>query len=115
MFKDENSEKIIARLGEKGFAAYYVGGCVRDGIMERDIHDIDIAAASLPDETMQVFKGKTIIPTGLKHGTVTVVLGGSQYEITTFRADGIYSDNRHPENVEFVGRIESDLSRRDFT
>lgn len=72
MFKDENSEKIIARLGEKGFAAYYVGGCVRDGIMERDIHDIDIAAASLPDETMQVFKGKTIIPTGLKHGTVTV-------------------------------------------
>ena len=55
MFKDENAEKIIARLGEKGFAAYYVGGCVRDGIMERDIHDIDIAAASLPDETMQVF------------------------------------------------------------
>ena len=115
MFKDENAEKIIARLGEKGFAAYYVGGCVRDGIMERDIHDIDIAAVSLPDETMQVFKGETIIPTGLKHGTVTVVLGGSQYEITTFRADGRYSDNRHPESVEFVGRIESDLSRRDFT
>ena len=115
MFKDENAKKIIARLGEKGFAAYYVGGCVRDGIMERDIHDIDIAAASLPDETMQVFKGETIIPTGLKHGTVTVVLGGSQYEITTFRADGRYSDSRHPESVEFVGRIESDLSRRDFT
>ena len=115
MFKDENAEKIIARLGEKGFAAYYVGGCVRDGIMERDIHDTDIAAASLPDETMQVFKGETIIPTGLKHGTVTVVLGGSQYEITTFRADGRYSDSRHPESVEFVGRIESDLSRRDFT
>ena len=73
MFKDENAEKIIARLGEKGFAAYYVGGCVRDGIMERDIHDIDIAAASLPDETMQVFKGETIIPTGLSQSCLAAV------------------------------------------
>lgn len=109
------AELIISRLEEHGFEAYVVGGCVRDSIMGIPPHDWDICTSALPEQIIEVFSDLKVIPTGLKHGTVTVVLYGDEYEITTYRIDGEYSDNRHPEAVEFVKDLKLDLMRRDFT
>lgn len=109
------AELIISRLEEHGFEAYVVGGCVRDSIMGIPPHDWDICTSALPEQIIEVFSDLKVIPTGLKHGTVTVVLYGDEYEITTYRIDGEYSDNRHPEEVEFVKDLKLDLMRRDFT
>ncbi len=107
--------RLISRLADGGYRGYAVGGCVRDMLMGKAPHDFDITTDAFPSETSQCFPDCDIILTGLKHGTVTVVFEGENIEITTFRADGQYLDNRHPESVTFVRTIDEDLSRRDFT
>ena len=109
------SAEAISKLKKRGFSAFLVGGSVRDSIMNRPVHDVDITTSATPDEIIEAFGEKTVIPTGLKHGTVTVIFGKTPVEITTFRTEKGYSDNRHPDKVEFSKRIEDDLSRRDFT
>ena len=109
----ELGKKIINTLNNSGYEAYFVGGFVRDYILGRKINDIDIATDAKPETVMNIFK-KTI-PTGLKHGTVMVIIENFPYEVTTFRAEGEYLDFRHPENVQFVTSLYQDLSRRDFT
>lgn len=104
---------MLRQLNQAGYAAYFVGGCVRDTLLGREIHDWDITTAALPDEIMQLFPH--CIPTGIQHGTVTVLDGDAKAEITTFRRDGLYHDGRHPDSVSFVPNLEEDLSRRDFT
>lgn len=113
----EAAEYILSLLSQSGFRAYVVGGCVRDYLLGRSGDDIDITTSAHPDEIKSVMLKNDIkiVETGLKHGTVTAVIGKASYEITTFRTDGDYSDNRHPENVAFVNDIEQDLARRDFT
>ena len=106
---------ILNELENDGYEAYVVGGCVRDSILNRDIHDWDICTSAKPDEVMEVFNNHHIIPTGLQHGTVTVMIDYIGYEITTYRIDGDYSDSRHPDSVQFTTDIVQDLSRRDFT
>ena len=106
---------VVTELQAAGFEAYIVGGCVRDRLMGIKPHDFDITTEAFPAETSESFHDCDIILTGLKHGTVTVVYEGENIEITTFRTDGEYLDNRHPENVTFVRNISEDLSRRDFT
>lgn len=106
---------VIRKLKMHGFDAYVVGGCVRDGLLNLAPHDWDICTSAKPVEVMKCFMGYRVIDTGLKHGTVTIVMGDDQYEVTTFRIDGTYSDNRHPDKVTFTGKIQDDLSRRDFT
>ncbi len=100
-------------LNENGFEAYIVGGAVRDLFMDKEPHDYDITTNALPEEIIAIFE-KTI-PTGIKHGTVTVIIDNKSIEITTYRTDGEYTDHRSPENVEFSKRLTDDLSRRDFT
>jgi len=107
--------KVLNNLNNNGFEGYLVGGCVRDALMGKTAHDFDITTNALPKEIISCFKGMKIIETGLKHGTVTVVSDGENVEITTYRIDGKYTDNRHPENVSFTRNIHEDLSRRDFT
>lgn len=107
--------KAIALLESNGYSAYAVGGCVRDSIMGRVPNDWDMTTSATPAETREVFKGFRTVATGIKHGTVTVIIGSEPIEITTMRVDGEYSDSRHPESVSFTKRIEDDLSRRDFT
>ncbi len=106
---------LLQRLQEKGFDAYVVGGCVRDACMGRSPHDWDITTNATPQETMEVFQNFHVIPTGIKHGTVAVVVHKEVYEITTYRVDGTYSDGRHPDQVVFVADLKEDLARRDFT
>lgn len=117
MLLPQDAKKLISLLHSCGYKAYAVGGCVRDFLMGTTPKDIDIATCALPEETETVLKNADIkyIETGIKHGTVTAIVNRTPYEITTFRSDGEYKDNRHPENVEFVKNIEDDLSRRDFT
>lgn len=107
--------EIIAVLKSNGFDAYVVGGCVRDSLLGKAPKDWDICTSAKPDEVIHCFQSRRIIETGLKHGTVTVVVGDDQYEVTTFRIDGKYSDNRHPDSVQYVSNVEADLARRDFT
>lgn len=104
-------------IREYGATSYVVGGCVRDSILGREPHDWDICTSMLPGKLLVEFeeKGYRVIPTGLQHGTITVHLNGSNYEITTFRRDGEYSDVRHPDTVEFTSDLIYDLERRDFT
>ncbi len=104
---------IIDRLGDNGFEAYLVGGCVRDMLMDITPHDYDITTSSPPEIIPSLFN-KTV-PTGIKHGTVTVINGGFAAEVTTYRADGEYSDHRRPRSVTFVKSLKEDLARRDFT
>ncbi|CDM67719.1 poly(A) polymerase [Clostridium bornimense] len=108
---------IIKILESHGFEAYVVGGCVRDSILGRVPNDWDITTDALPEKVMEVFKdiGATVVPTGIKHGTVTVIINNDSYEITTYRIDGEYKDSRRPEEVIFTSKLQEDLARRDFT
>lgn len=110
-----NVKYILNKLNECGYEAYVVGGCVRDSIIGLIPHDWDICTSALPKQIIKVFNDHKIIPTGLKHGTVTVVIDNEQYEITTYRIDGEYKDNRHPSEVTFTSGLKEDLKRRDFT
>ena len=107
--------KILNILNGAGYEAYLVGGCVRDTIMRRSFHDTDITTNALPQQIIEVFRDFKTIPTGIKHGTVTVISDGIPYEITTYRIDGTYSDSRRPDSVEFTSSLRDDLARRDFT
>ena len=111
----EQVNTALRRLREAGYTACAVGGCVRDRLMGAEPKDYDVTTAALPEQTEAVFAGERIIETGLKHGTVTVLLGGLPIEITTFRVDGGYSDARHPDAVRFTPSLTEDLARRDFT
>ena len=111
----EDANELIHTLQNNGHSAYIVGGCVRDSILGRTPHDYDICTSATPSEMLEIFKDKKIIETGLQHGTVTVVVNGKPYEITTYRIDGIYSDNRRPDTVTFTDKLVEDLRRRDFT
>jgi len=106
---------IIETLQKSGYEAYIVGGCVRDRILGKEPKDWDICTPALPEQTMKCFAEYHIIETGLQHGTVTLMLNHIPFEITTYRIDGQYSDNRRPDKVEFVSSLKADLSRRDFT
>ena len=111
----DNANTIINTLQNNGHSAYVVGGCVRDSLMGRIPHDWDICTSATPDQMLEIFKDFRVIETGLKHGTVTIVIDGEQYECTTYRIDGKYSDNRRPDNVTFTNDLVEDLKRRDFT
>ncbi len=111
----EYARIVLERLERYGYEAYVVGGCVRDSLMGRTPKDWDVCTNALPEEVLRVFRKFNVIKTGLKHGTVTVMVNHEPVEVTTFRIDGTYSDNRHPDQVSFVSRVEEDLSRRDFT
>lgn len=106
---------IIQKLEKCGHEAYMVGGCVRDSVLGRKPHDYDICTSATPDEILQAFPDEEIIPTGLQHGTVTILINNEPFEITTYRIDGDYSDNRRPDNVTFTKNLVEDLRRRDFT
>ena len=106
---------ILNILKSNGFMAYVVGGCVRDSILNRKPKDWDICTDATPQSIISVFNNYKVIPTGLKHGTITVVINNINYEVTTFRIDGDYSDSRRPDDVLFTNSIIEDLSRRDFT
>lgn len=106
---------IIQELEKHGHEAYMVGGCVRDSVLGRKPHDYDICTSATPDEILQAFPYEEIIPTGLQHGTVTILINKEPFEVTTYRIDGDYSDNRRPDNVTFTKNLVEDLRRRDFT
>lgn len=105
--------QALVKLQSRGHMAYLVGGCVRDMLMGRQPNDWDICTSALPDEVMAVFPNSR--PTGLKHGTVTIYINSRALEVTTFRSEGSYTDHRRPNAVSFVGDLNTDLSRRDFT
>ena len=109
----EAPRAILEQLNQAGFEAYFVGGCVRDTLLGREIHDWDVTTSAQPEEVLTLFDH--CIPTGIRHGTITVLLGDTQAEVTTFRADGDYHDSRHPDSVRFVSSLREDLARRDFT
>ncbi len=111
----EKGNWVLSRLEDAGYAAYYVGGCVRDRLMGIEPHDYDITTSALPAEVEAVFADCHLIETGLQHGTVTLLLDGEPFEITTFRVETAYSDHRHPDAVSFTRTLRDDLSRRDFT
>ncbi len=110
-------EYIIQNLMKYGHYAYVVGGCVRDSLLNITPKDWDICTSALPKKIIEIFKnlGLKVIPTGIKHGTVTILKNNNSYEVTTFRIDGKYTDNRRPSNVKFTNDITEDLKRRDFT
>lgn len=117
MILSADAEKLISLLIGAGYKAYAVGGCVRDSIIGREMGDVDITTSARPEQTERVLEenGIRFVETGLKHGTVTAILNHTPYEVTTFRCDGEYNDNRHPESVEFINDLRGDLARRDFT
>ena len=115
MILPEHIARCIERLEKAGFPAYAVGGCVRDAYLGRPPHDFDLCTAALPEQTEAVFADHPLQLEGKQHGTVCVVTEAEVVEITTFRAEGPYSDNRHPDWVRFVSQVEMDLTRRDFT
>lgn len=110
-----DANELIHTLQNNGHSAYIVGGCVRDSILSRTPHDYDICTSATPSEMLEIFKDRKIIETGLRHGTITIVVNGEPYECTTFRIDGIYLDNRRPDSVTFTDKLVEDLRRRDFT
>ena len=112
---DEGAAELLDNLHRAGYAAYVVGGCVRDSLLGLTPHDWDLCTSALPQQGMELFGEERCIPTGLQHGTVTVKQGGGLYEITTFRTEGTYTDGRHPDEVHFVPDVREDLARRDFT
>lgn len=105
----------LERLENRGYEAYAVGGCVRDSLLGKTPHDWDLTTSATPEETAGAFSDCRVIDTGMKHGTVTVLYRGEPLEITTYRTDGVYSDNRHPASVTFSRNLRDDLARRDFT
>lgn len=105
--------QVLRSLQARGHVAYLVGGCVRDMALGIRPHDWDICTGALPEQVIEVFPGA--LPTGMKHGTVTVRINSRSVEVTTFRSEENYADHRHPETVRFVGELTTDLSRRDFT
>ena len=115
MVLPEQIEACVRALEDAGFAAYLVGGCVRDSLMGITPHDYDVCTAALPEQTSAVFRHIPQDFTGIKHGTVKLLTPGEEIEITTFRREGDYRDNRHPDWVAFVPDIREDLARRDFT
>ncbi len=112
---DEGAAELLYTLHRAGYAAYVVGGCVRDSLLGLTPHDWDLCTSALPQQVMELFGAQRCIPTGLQHGTVTVKQSGGLYEITTFRTEGAYTDGRHPDEVHFVPDVREDLARRDFT
>ena len=106
---------LLDALHGAGYAAYAVGGCVRDSLLGCTAHDWDLCTSALPQQVMELFGTEQCIPTGLQHGTVTIKYGGQLYETTTFRTEGSYTDGRHPDAVQFVPDVREDLARRDFT
>lgn len=111
----EQVNKAICLLKNSGFEAYAVGGAVRDCLLGKVPFDWDITTSARPEETEKMFCGERIIETGIKHGTVTVIIDDMPIEITTYRIDGDYTDHRHPQTVSFSDNLRDDLSRRDFT
>lgn len=109
----EAIKRFARRFKENGFSLYIVGGAVRDHLMGLPIQDFDFTTDAQPQEVMSMFK--RVIPTGIEHGTVTVLIGGERFEVTTFRSEGEYHDGRHPDSVTFIRSLEEDLKRRDFT
>ena len=107
------AQEIVEKLCEHGYEAYLVGGCVRDMLLGREPGDWDITTSAKPEEVKAVFR--RTVDTGIKHGTVTVMMGKEGYEVTTFRIDGDYTDGRHPDSVTFTPDLIEDLKRRDFT
>ncbi len=107
------ANKCIDTLTSNGFEAYFVGGCVRDGLLGKICDDIDITTSATPEEIISLFSHT--VPTGIKHGTVTVIIDNHPIEVTTYRQDLGYNDSRHPDKVMFISNLEEDLSRRDFT
>ena len=112
---DPGAAALLNALHAAGYAAYAVGGCVRDSLLGRTAHDWDLCTSALPQQVMELFGAAQCIPTGLQHGTVTIKYGGQLYETTTFRTEGGYTDGRHPDAVQFVPDVREDLARRDFT
>lgn len=112
----EEAVFIVKTLRNYG-TAFVVGGCVRDKIMGVDVHDEDVTTSILPQKVSEIFRelGYPVIPTGIKHGTVTVLINRKPYEITTYRIDGNYTDGRHPDSISFTADVKDDLARRDFT
>ena len=106
-------QDLCVTLRDAGFRAWVVGGCTRDLLLGRDVHDWDLATDALPEEVSRVFR--RVVPTGIQHGTVTVMVGKEGFEVTTLRGDGAYSDGRRPDSVTFVRDLHEDLARRDFT
>src|SRR5262245_52156251 len=105
--------RIVDKLRQAGRYSWIVGGCVRDSLLGKPVADWDVATEARPNELMKIFP--RAIPTGLQHGTVTLVMGGHHYEVTTLRGETSYTDGRRPDAIHFVEEIESDLARRDFT
>ena len=111
--KFNSAINVLEKFNEAGYEAYFVGGCVRDYLLNDDFSDIDITTNALPDEVKQIFRKS--IDTGIQHGTVTILINGDSFEVTTFRTEDDYIDHRTPEKVEFVSDLKEDLDRRDFT
>ena len=112
---DAGAAALLARLHGAGYAAYAVGGCVRDSLLGHTPQDWDLCTSARPEQVLALFGEGQCIPTGLQHGTVTIKYGGQLYETTTFRTEGAYTDGRHPDEVHFVPDVRQDLARRDFT
>ena len=104
---------IIETLTAAGYEAYAVGGCIRDSVLGREPSDWDITTSAKPEDVKRIFA--RTIDTGIKHGTVTVMMEHEAFEVTTYRIDGVYEDGRHPKEVTFTASLEEDLRRRDFT
>lgn len=115
MLIPETVARCLEALEQAGFEAYCVGGCVRDRLLGKEPHDFDLCASATPEEMKTLFHDRALVLAGEKHGTVGVVTEEGVVEITTFRKEGTYADNRHPDRVEFVTDIRQDLARRDFT
>lgn len=111
--KFNSAINILEKFNEAGYEAYFVGGCVRDYLLNDNFSDIDITTNALPDEVKKIFRKS--IDTGIQHGTVTILINGDSFEVTTFRTEDDYIDHRTPEKVEFVSDLKEDLDRRDFT
>lgn len=109
------AKTIIDKLNAHGFEAYAVGGFVRNSLLDIEVCDVDVTTSATPDKIVEVFSDYKVYLTGFKHGTVTIIANGEPIEVTTYRIDGEYEDNRHPDNVVFVSDLKSDLMRRDFT
>lgn len=115
IYLSDGARKCIELLEENGFSAYAVGGAVRDGLLSRKAGDFDVCTNALPEQMQSVFSDYRTVPTGIKHGTLTVLVDGEPIEITTWRVDGEYLDGRHPSSVSFSPLLYEDLARRDFT